>query len=226
MLLSHRKQFIYFKTRKTASTSVEIFFEPFCVEDPAHVPQRSTTPIISPAGIVGARRDGQSEEAAFYASMPAIQLLQRIGLSTFNRYFKFANVRNPFDKMVSRFWWVLSERGRSDACKTLSLDEARVKFRRYIAESPAGRLDNDRPAFFIGPEPVADAFIRYEHLAEDMAAICARLGIEEGHASMGRYNSGARHLEAPFADYYDEASVDKISRIFSWDIKKFGYQLK
>ena len=226
MLLSTRKKFIYFKTRKTASTSVEMFFEPFCVDDPAHVPQRSTAPIITPAGIVGARRDGQTEEAIFYASMPAIVLLERIGLSTFNRYFKFGNVRNPFDKMVSRFWWWLSQRGRDDSYKSLSFDEARARFRHYIAETPPGRLDNDRPAFFIGREPVADAFIRYEYLAEDVEAICARLGIDGDPTAMGRQNSSTRHLREPFADYYDAASADKVGRIFAWDIKKFGYELK
>jgi hypothetical protein len=30
MLISHRKRFIFFKTSKTAGTSVESFFEKFC----------------------------------------------------------------------------------------------------------------------------------------------------------------------------------------------------
>jgi len=33
MLVSHRKKFIYTKTAKTAGTSVESYFEPFCLPE-------------------------------------------------------------------------------------------------------------------------------------------------------------------------------------------------
>ncbi|KPA10844.1 hypothetical protein MHK_008953, partial [Candidatus Magnetomorum sp. HK-1] len=33
MLVSHRHKFIYTKTFKTAGTSVESYFEPFCMND-------------------------------------------------------------------------------------------------------------------------------------------------------------------------------------------------
>ena len=33
MLISHRKQFIYTKTYKTAGTSVEVYFEPYCMQE-------------------------------------------------------------------------------------------------------------------------------------------------------------------------------------------------
>lgn len=225
MLLSHSRQFIFFKTRKTASTSTEIFFEPHCVQDPGHIPSRSTQQLISSAGIVGSRRDGVTDDDLFFNSMPAVDVLARVGADVFNGYLKFCNVRNPFDKMVSRFWWILSQRGRSTEYMTMSFDEVRHQFNNYIARSPAELLDNDRPSFFIDDESVADRYIRYEHLAEDIESICSYLDVDYDGDRMGRYNSGVRHISEPSSAFYDDASADKVARIFAWDIAMFGYKL-
>lgn len=150
MLLSHEKKFIYFKTKKTASTSVEIYFEPYCTGQTDHTPVQSTKQVISSSGIIGSRRDGKTSDDMFFNHMPAIIVLERIGLSTFNRYFKFCNMRNPFDKMVSRFWWVISKRGISRESTELSFDQVRHLFKQYIIQSPAKLLANDRPTYFIG----------------------------------------------------------------------------
>jgi hypothetical protein len=225
MLVSHPKQFIYFKTKKTASTSVEIFFEPYCVPD-GHVPQHSTGQRISPIGIVGSRREGTARGDMFFNHMPAIMLLERIGLSRFNAYFKFCNVRNPFDKMMSRFWWVLSERGTDTAYLQYSFAEVRDRFNRYILETDERRLANDRLSYFIGREAVADDYIRYEHLPEDVERVCARLDVRFDPALIGRYNGGVRHIDEPFPAFYDKDAAEKVARIFAWDIKTFGYALK
>jgi hypothetical protein len=175
MLLSHEKQFIYFKTKKTASTSVEIYFEPYCANQPDHVPGHSTKQIISSSVIIGSRRDGRTPDDMFFNHMPALLLLERIGLRTFNRYFKFCNMRYPFDKMVSRFWWVFSKRGIAPRTTELSFDQVRQLFNQYIIQSPAQQLANDRPTYFIGREAVADFYIRYESLNDDLSAACDRL---------------------------------------------------
>jgi len=39
MLVSHLKKFIFIKSMKTASTSVEVYFERYCVADQNWVPQ-------------------------------------------------------------------------------------------------------------------------------------------------------------------------------------------
>ena len=43
MLISHICRFIYLKTRKTAGTSVEIYFEPFCVDPKSYGGERHNT---------------------------------------------------------------------------------------------------------------------------------------------------------------------------------------
>jgi hypothetical protein len=70
MLISHVRQFIYLKTRKTAGTSVEIYFEPYCV-DPRHYhgEEHERKGAVSDWGIVGARR--QASLQTWYNHMPA-----------------------------------------------------------------------------------------------------------------------------------------------------------
>jgi len=225
MLLSHEKQFIYFKTKKTASTSVEIYFEPYCASRPDHVPQHSTKQILSASGIIGSRRDGRAPNDVFFNHMPTIRLLESVGLSTFNRYLKFCNIRNPFDKMVSRFWWVISNRGGLKSSSEVSFDRVRQIFNQYIIETPEYILANDKQTYFIGRESVADFYIRYESLNEDLSAACDRLGIPFQIERLGGYNRKGRALKEPFSSYYSPEAADKVARIFAWEIAQFGYRL-
>lgn len=224
MLVSHRKRFIYLKTRKTASTSTEIFLEPYCVDDPSHVPQHSTRQLISDAGIVGSRREGVSAGDLFFNHMPAALVRERIGVQNFDDYLTICNVRNPYDKMVSRFWWRLSGRGTRNDYTSLSFGDIRGQFNDYIMRSDTALLDNDRSSYFI-EGPVVDQFIRFEHLSDDMARVCSLLNIDYDRSWLGRYNSGIRHIAAPTSAFYDAESAAKVARIFAWDIEKFGYRL-
>ena len=56
MLISHPKRFIYTKTVKTAGTSVEVYFEPWCrEEDPSRRIRHRIDAIESAASNVGFR---------------------------------------------------------------------------------------------------------------------------------------------------------------------------
>jgi len=88
MLVSHRKKFIFLKTRKTAGTSVEIYLEPYCLPpvEPfvaTHRRQESVTP----AGIVGYR--GPNNDASQYSNhMTAKALKPLVGDDVWNSYLK------------------------------------------------------------------------------------------------------------------------------------------
>ena len=57
MLISHRKKFIYAKTSKTASTSLKVYFEPYCFEEGKWETQRTFPQDMheNEFGIVGSR---------------------------------------------------------------------------------------------------------------------------------------------------------------------------
>ena len=53
MLISHRKQFIFTKTVKTAGTSVESYFEQFCKPDGEWQESHAHEEYVSKSGIIG-----------------------------------------------------------------------------------------------------------------------------------------------------------------------------
>src|SRR5688572_3916092 len=129
MLISHRKKFIYTKTYKTGSTSVEAFFEKYCMSDSEWearqakrkaeeeyvVPCGSYSAFeieqlvekeefVSPEGIIGYSGTTLTGQK-WYNRLPAAALVIMLGPEIWNSYFKFCCIRNPFDKAISMFHW-------------------------------------------------------------------------------------------------------------------------
>src|ERR1044071_3613051 len=106
MLVSHRKRFIYTKTGKTAGTSVEVYFEPWCVPAGAGWgAEGERAEEVSEAGIIGFRGGPKfrGPNVKWWNHMPAAEIKGYLGDEIWNSYFKFCVVRNPFDQMVSAF---------------------------------------------------------------------------------------------------------------------------
>ena len=95
MLISHRKNFIYTKTNKTGGTSVEAFFESYCMPEGQFTPSHGREETISEAGIIGFRGKGDGNSFEWRHHMPARQIREKIGADIWNSYFKFCVVRNP-----------------------------------------------------------------------------------------------------------------------------------
>ena len=107
VLISHIYKFIYIKTEKTASSSVESFFGQFCI-DPNNINNYKFTDKInqqiSDFGIIGRRLNGPKTDL-FVSHMNANKIKNKLGNNIFNNYFKFCVVRNPWDLMVSSYYW-------------------------------------------------------------------------------------------------------------------------
>lgn len=109
MLISHLHRFIYLKTMKTAGTSVEIYFEPYCASPrTTYVPTHGRDAEVTAEGVIGYRGVG-GDRHFWYNHMPAALLRERAGEEVWKSYFKFCVIRNPYDKAVSQFWFLLPE---------------------------------------------------------------------------------------------------------------------
>ena len=90
MLVSHRYKFIYTKTRKTAGSSVESYFEPFCMPDGEWTQRHFREEYVSDAGIIGFRGNpAKAGDAYWWNHMPARMIRRRLGEDTWRSYFKF-----------------------------------------------------------------------------------------------------------------------------------------
>jgi hypothetical protein len=80
MLVSHRKKFIYTKIVKTAGTSVESYFEKYCMPEGAWEFAYYREVYDSEEGIIGYRGNNATENK-WNNHMPAIEIRDKIGTS-------------------------------------------------------------------------------------------------------------------------------------------------
>jgi hypothetical protein len=217
MLISHTRKFIYLKTRKTAGTSVEIYFEPFCIDPKLYAgEQHSRAPQVSEWGVVGSR--GFAAEP-WYNHMPAARILELTGEDIWNSYLKFCVIRNPFDKVVSWFWHAIGDEiggGLAGA----DFAAVRSAFEEWTA---IGNFPEDRFIYSMDGAPAVDLFIRYEHLADDLRNLCARLAVAWQPERLGRYKSEYRKRPERFEEYYTRDAARRVREAFAWEVDYFGY---
>ncbi|QHQ36275.1 sulfotransferase family 2 domain-containing protein [Algicella marina] len=224
VLVSHTHRFIFFKSKKTASTSVEAYFEPFCLPDdklPDGVAEQYRDEFIGPTGIIGCRLGREERAAATWeAHMRASRILRLLGPARFLSYFRFTTVRNPFTKYLATFRYHMRNRPDVLNAPFAQHREAFIEWMRSGNGHP-----RDHNTYSIGPFRVANAYIRAEHLADDTRAVCERLSLPYDPTRMPHYKKMARP-ERHYSDYFDETSKKLVARRHRWEIETFGYSFK
>lgn len=234
MLISHRLNFIYLKTRKTASTSIERYFEPYCIDPARTEPPSGRGAEVSEWGVVGGgSRLFWERRRVWFNHMPASAIRAAVPSETWEQYVKFCAVRNPFDKVVSSFWWRIPSRTR-DRLVDARFDDVRGTFARWVASRFVSakalararvneHIPTDRPIVALDGELAVDELIHHETLGPDMARVCEILGVPWEPERMGRFKSGYNERPEPFADYYDDATASRVRELFAWELETFGY---
>jgi hypothetical protein len=219
MLLSHLKRFIYLKTVKTAGTTIEVYFERYCVPPGSYEGERHVTAAaITPSGIIGSRGPDQRHRV-WHNHMPAKRVRELVGEDIWTSYFKFCAVRNPFDKVVSHFWFELQPDAR-ECLRMAPFDEVRLTFGRWVRHA---QLPLDSRVYCIDGISAVDDVVRYEHLVTDLERICVRLGLPWEGQRLGHYKSDRRVRREPFQSYYDRDAEDLVANCYRWEIERFGY---
>ena len=218
MLVSHRYRFILIKTRKTAGSSLEGLLEPLCVPE-GHVVQHAVDEIVTPAGIVGARASDKGGRS-FTAHMSAKRIKKALPRGVFDSYTKILPVRDPFDKVVSWYWHVMPDETKERVANDFA--DARSLFRDWIKMRPS--LNTDEGFYQIRGQRIDCLLVRYEELAEGVAAVSEAIGVPLDLNSLPRWKSGSRlHKEHAAADYYDKRAADIVRARFTFDFENFGY---
>lgn len=216
-LVSHRADFIFLKTHKTASTSVEAALEPLCAPPGVHTGDHVHGEMISEAGIIGAR--GKASESSTWKNHMSARTVRRLaGRTTFRRYAKITTVRNPYARMVSMFHSRMAPDARAAALKA-PFDEVRVRFRDWLATRARS---NNLNKLTIGPRYVIDHVLFFERLEDDFAALAARLGLED--PALPRFKTNRNKRPEPWIDYYDAEARRLVETGSAFEIAFFGYR--
>lgn len=220
VLVSHRYRFVYLKTHKTASTSVEAALEPFCRPEGPGAPVTHRRPArVSRAGIIGARGERHIGPTVFWRNhMPAWQVALALGPARWRGYAKLAVVRNPWDRAVSLFFNDMHFTRRAWLA-TAPEDEIIAAFRAWL---PEVRLDGNLSKLRLLGRPCIDAVIRYERLEDDIARIARRLALPQTPA-LPALKADRRVRDIPWPAFYDDAARARVARANRFEIAAFGY---
>jgi len=229
VLVSHRYRFIYTKTAKTAGTSVESFFERFCMPEGTWQQTHARAEHVSAEGIIGLRSGEIPNGTTWWNHMPAALIRDRIGQEIWDSYFKFCVVRNPFDKCVSAFCHL----GRNYE-KTAAGSGVRRSLSRLRGERPnweQRRFTNylrhempvDRDKYLIDGEFCMDDVIRFERLEPDIQRICRRIGVEYEASFLPRFKMGFRSGLATVDALFTDESRELVEEKFAFELRYFGY---
>ena len=241
MIISYRHNFIFIKTKKTAGTSLEIALSTHCgpedlvtplgnVEEierqkwwPGLFPRNFTTDKNLEANFRDAIGTGdrktvrdaynriRSSASGFVSSRHSgARAARKIsGEEFFNKAYKFTIERHPYDKAVSLAWFELSRRGNFDTQLTSVLKSKR--YRNY-------------DQYTIDGKPVVDFIMRYENLAEDLAAIEKRLGGLALAERLPRSNSRQRKDRRPAHEILSDAQKAVVRETCREEFELLGYE--
>jgi hypothetical protein len=148
------------------------------------------------------------------------------GKKTFNQYFKFAFVRNPWDRLYSAYRYLKSggwnEKDKKWAEQNLNqfdsfgsfvkqwLTKENIKKHRHFWPQYLFVCDNKKRI-------IIDYLAYFETIEDDFDRLCGLLKIE---AALGRHNANPGN---DYRDAYDAESRNLVAEVYSTDIELFGY---
>lgn len=226
MIISHRHEFIFIKTKKTAGTSAELALRQICDPEDVITPVREEDEKLN-QGVgpqnwhVSGRRElvwpwlekivpRQPSHENFSAHIPAGNARRLIGDDIWNSYFKFTIERNPWDRQVSHYYY----HTRPETGRKMTFDEFMRTKRAYV---------NNHEIYTIDGQMAADFVIRFENLASDFAKVLERFGIDR-RIELPRAKDGIRKTKAHYREFYTRKTMDMVAEWYRPEIEMFGYE--
>ena len=213
MILSHKYRFIFIKTNKTAGTSVEIALSRFCGPDDVITPISPEDEVLrSESGGIGPQNHRDAEgRRKFYNHMSAPEIRRLVGDEIWTAYFKFCVERNPWDRVVSLYYWRNKEEPRptiTDFIESGALLALRSKgFNLYTIDG----------------EVVVDRVLRYENLNAELDQVRRQLGIP-AELDLPRAKASFRDDRRSYREILDPEQRRLIAERFREEIELHGYE--
>jgi len=214
------RKFVYFVIQKVACSSVKTALLPLFDLDARRFEKTW--------------RDG-SRSVAVHTAFDASGLQvdrQAMLAGDYREHFKFAFVRNPYDRLVSCYVQKFARTNAPGLKASANTDTelyAGMPFAEFV-EAVHATPDEKANAHFrsqhtvvCGPggEPMADFVGRFENLQEDFGTVAKKIGAPELELP---HRLKSRHRESrPYTDFYDERLKGLAHKRYEKDIETFGY---
>ena len=141
---------------------------------------------------------GTGDKTQWKSHMTAQEVKDNIGEDIFESYHKISIVRNPYTKILSKYFWEMNEH------KGITIDQWLVLNRNAL-----NLHIHCIPSCAIKGIPCCDTYIKYENLHAELTAVCLKLGISD--------------LDLTRLPDSKNLSTDRSSGLWSMDqMEKFG----
>jgi hypothetical protein len=131
-----------------------------------------------------------------------------LGDQQFGELYRFACVRNPWDRMVSYYFTPTRNLG------TWNRKEFRGMISKAVSVPDYLRLDDGEQDPFAN----LDYIMRFENLADDFRAVCTAISISP--PTLPQHNRSSREH---YSKYYDDELREFVRKRFAAEIERFGY---
>lgn len=199
MIISHKHKFIFFKPWKVGGNSVEHNLSNQC---------------------------GKWDIVDTNHTNPG-DVINLIGEKKYNKYFKFTITRNPWDRMVSYFWWqdggLVGKNHRKNINKLLKMKFDGYEFKEQFAKWIGNYTHFNEPYYFNeNGEPSMDHYMRFDNLDDEYKIVCEKLNIPyESLQNLGKFPYKKKNEE--YWKYYNYESGSVVAYRHRKSIEKFKY---
>lgn len=206
MQISYSHRFVFIHIYRTGGSSVANALRPY-----AYDPDQASF-LREPIRKLRVRRWMNYD----YGHMQARELKRALPSKTFDEFFKFAFVRNPWDWHVSIYLKALQYPTHMDHEIAKSLGS----FDRYLQWHVYERGPDMQTDFILGDggELLVDFVGRYESLPRDFETVCSRVGVSATLPHTNRTSHGS------YTDYYSPADRALVADVYRKDIDFLGYR--
>ncbi|HEY0662960.1 MAG TPA: sulfotransferase family 2 domain-containing protein [Lysobacter sp.] len=206
MIISHQHRFIFAAIPKTGTHSVrQALREHLSADD------------LEQVGLFVNKRFPFEELAAIrHGHITLQQIRPFLGEDAFSGYFKFAFVRNPFDRFVSycAFMTRADDAFNQNPRAVMRQILFQVRPLQHVLFWPQHSFVVDGEG-----QMLAEYVGRVEEMQASYDVICARLGIPS--TELGQVNRSRR---GSYRDYYDQELIDGVADLYRRDLELFGYE--
>lgn len=206
MIISHQHRFVFVAVPKTGTHSVRQALREYLSPDD-----------LEQAGLFVNKRFPIEELAAIrHGHLSLRQVRPHLGEQAFASYFKFAFVRNPFDRFVSYCAFMTRETGAFARLPRQVMHEVLFQMRPmdHVLFRPQHELLVDDDGALL-----ADEIGRVEQMQESYDRVCARIGIPS--RTLDKVN--ATPPRGDYRRFYDDQLIEGVADLYRRDLELFGY---
>lgn len=201
-MISIQKNFIFIHVPKTGGNSIQNILKDYSEDDIVALAEHQD-------GIE--RFDLRNKNYNTHKHSTIAEYKAELDSDFYASAFKFAAIRNPWDRMVSAYFAPHRGTVKWDRKAFLSLMYDLPTIRHYMCEGPlANRLDAD-----------LDFLIRFEQLDRDFDTVCEHIGLPK--YKLPKRNQSIR---GHYSEYYDDELRSVVARKFKEEIELGNYSFE